>query len=113
MIEEIKDTLHFFKHKIRNIYLTIKNILYWIPIIKDDRWYDYTFLDILIQHKLKQIRYGFKHKSDMYDSEDIVNQLNNTIKDFDILINNSLNTNNELRKRVYTFIGEKSNTWWD
>ena len=45
--------------------------------------------------------------------QDIVNQLNNTIKDFDILINSSLNTNNELRKTVYTFIGEKSNTWWD
>jgi hypothetical protein len=113
MIENIIDFLRGIKNRVKNIYLNIKSILYWISIIKNDRWYDYTFLDILVQYKLKQMEDGFRNKSDMYDSEIIVNQLSDTIKDLDILINNSHNNNNELRKKVYSFIGEKSNTWWD
>jgi hypothetical protein len=113
MLEDIKDSIYAIKFKIKNFYLSIKSIMYWIPIIKNDRWYDYTFMDILIQHKLKQMEDGFKNKSDMYDADVIANQLNITVQDLDILINNSLNTNTELRKKVYSFIGEKSSTWWD
>jgi len=113
MKEDIIDFLRGIKNKMKNIYLSIKSIFYWISVIKNDRWYDYTFLDILVQHKLKQMEDGFRNKSDIYDAEIIANQLNDTIRDLDILINNSHNNNNELRKKVYFFIGEKSSSWWD
>ena len=117
MIDKIKDSIYAIKHKIRNFHLGIKSILYWIPIIKNDRWYDYYYLDILIHHKLKQMEDGFRNNSSIDDAELIANELKDVSIDIQILISSDKIFPSQqyidLRKKVYTLIGEKSSTWWD
>ena len=119
MIDKIKDSIYAIKTKIRNFYLGIKSILYWIPIIKNDRWYDYGYLDILIHHKLKQMEDGFRNSSSNNDAQLIANELKDISIDMQILISSDEVFPNysqqyiDFRKKAYTLIGEKSSNWWD
>ena len=56
------------KHKCFNIYRSIKNLIVWFPIIWNDRDWDYTFLMIIIEKKLKRMsdlhyKYGIAENS--------------------------------------------------
>lgn len=105
------------KSKLRTIINLIKNIVYWTPILKEDRWWDYSYLDRIIQHKLKQMEYNFRYNSVTVDNIIVADKLKKLIDDFDYFMNNdSLNNKKEiieLRKKAYSFIGENSHCWWD
>lgn len=38
----------------------VKNIIYWFPIVWQDRWWDHIFLYSILNHKLKQMEKGFR-----------------------------------------------------
>lgn len=112
--DQIKDSIYAVKTTIRKIYLDIKSIIYWIPIIKNDRWWDYYFFDILVLYKLKHMREGFLTKGVSVESENIAHELSSVIRELEILIqNDSFEEDSKLRKNIYTYIGNHSNSWWD
>lgn len=42
---------------------SIKNLVYWFPVIWRDRWWDYGFLYIIIHHKLKSMENSYNEEN--------------------------------------------------
>jgi hypothetical protein len=61
---------------IKNIYISISNIIRWLPIIWKDRDWDHSFIFIILREKLKHqaeyIRKNDRHTLALYDAQRIM-----------------------------------------
>ena len=78
-----KDIYIFF----RNISIGIKNIVYYSPVIYNDRHWDYEFLLEIMRKKLINMRDGIYKDDLVLETSRIVNQINNTLTDIDNFYN--------------------------
>jgi len=47
-VSKVSDIFH-------DIKAGVENIIYWLPVIWKDRWYDWVFLTMILEHKLQQM----------------------------------------------------------
>lgn len=53
-------------NKLRSFKIGIKNIFVWMPIIYRDRNWDYSFLLIMLEHKLKLMEKTFENGDELF-----------------------------------------------
>ena len=66
---------HTMTWSIRNFFYSIRNLMYWLRIIWKDRDWDWTFIYVILEHKLKSVadheeRFGH-HITSARDAKDI------------------------------------------
>ncbi len=116
--------------KIRRFNDSIKQLFYWLPIIWKNRWWDYGFLLVLMEH---QLNYMLKHwcvdtihvgdekiKSEILEMRDNIHKVLNVeldVKEYSNLIEgNDYETWSNNYTKVFNSIGEnfsKIENWWD
>lgn len=67
----------------RDIICGIKNLFYYFPVIWNDRYWDYEYLLVLLEHKLQQMREGLI-KNGIIEEK----QLQKTVQQIDVIIQN-------------------------
>jgi hypothetical protein len=72
----------------RRFFRRIKNVLYWLPVIWDDYWFDYVYLLKIMRHKLMQMAPAFRDKGMSVDSEDQATEMEEVIAALHRLIEN-------------------------
>lgn len=70
-----KDIYIFF----RNISIGIKNIIYYFPVIWNDRHWDYEFLLDIVEVKIKNMREGINKDDLVVETPKIVSQMDKTL----------------------------------
>lgn len=73
-----KGPLHFYYVLRNSIYRPIRNVLYWLPIIWNDKPWDYWYLLAIWKHKIEQMEAAtvdWLHA----DAEDIAKEMRDTI----------------------------------
>lgn len=69
--------------KIRNIFIGIKNIIVYAPIIYNTREWDYDYLLYLIQFKLKRMSKDMLNDKLIMEYKECSNQMNEVVKNID------------------------------
>lgn len=62
-------------HKLNNIFINIKRIITWIPIIWNDRWWDSCFLLKIMETKLRQDAKNYREKGITVNSNQYAKQM--------------------------------------
>jgi hypothetical protein len=66
----------------------IRNIIFWLPVVYLDRWWDHSFLYSILRHKLSQMERGFRLHGMSTNSEKDAKNIKICILLLDRLINN-------------------------
>jgi len=80
--------IDFIHTKIRNIKPGLINIIYWLPVIYRDRWWDHSYLYSILRHKLNQMEKKFKCCGISTQSEKDAKNIKICVLLLDRLINN-------------------------
>lgn len=73
--------------KIKNFFANVKNVFRWLPIIWKDRDYDWAYILIILQFKLKNLKERYESEELYVGQERDAEWLNVCIKLIEIIIN--------------------------
>lgn len=62
-------------HVLHKFFKSVKNLIYWFPIIWKDRDYDYEYLLFILSHKLKSMEELHRYHGNGTGSENIANEI--------------------------------------
>ena len=91
----LQDFKYFFSDihdKIDNVFISnprwffkrIKHLIYWIPIIWKDYWFDDYYILIILKHKLKDMAINFKENGMTVESSTIAKEIDELIRLIDL-----------------------------
>jgi hypothetical protein len=103
---------------INNIVLFIENFKCYLPILRTDRWWDYSYFENLLLHKLKQMEKHWgvdtHHQGDCFTKKRLqvlikkfenLNEMENKIYDYDKV--------QKEREKVYKLLAKNIHRFWD
>jgi hypothetical protein len=92
MVYDILDISKHFNLKRKYLYLKkrIQNLLYFLPIIWSDRWFDSHYLYVLIRAKLIQMEHNFRNFSMCSDGILLADEIKEVIEDLTKLIDEEI-----------------------
>lgn len=73
--------------KIYNIKTGFSNLYKWLPIMWNDRWYDYSYIYSILEFKLQIMRDNWEHNTHYENSEEEYKTLNQLLEDIKLLQN--------------------------
>ena len=69
----------------RNIKFFIRNLIYWLPILWDDRDWDYNYMLRILIHKLNGMERLFREHGHLENSEEVANEIQSVVHDLSIV----------------------------
>ena len=69
----------------QNIKFFIRNLIYWLPILWDDRDWDYNYLLRILIHKLNGMERLFREHGHLENSEEVANEIQSVVHDLSIV----------------------------
>ena len=112
------------KTLLRNIKIGFKNLGYWLPVIWNDRDWDYWFIYRILRHKLKSVYNEFEYGPKIVEKqEDMALEVAHCISILDRLIDDryfeftdDINKAQELKdtdkKNLFASLHDNIETWW-
>jgi hypothetical protein len=114
----------------RGIKQGVRNLRIWFPVIWKDRWWDHSFLCIMLRHKLILMEKGFRTRGVSTRSEEDAHNMKKCILLLDRVINDDYITYNKgdnIRKSfeeeqkmidqdidlLFKIIRKQLRAWWD
>lgn len=91
------------KQILRNIWIGIKNLITWFPVIWNDRQWDYTFIFIVLKRKLELMKDLFENDAYTEKAPEVVDKLKRCIILLDRLSDDSIYFDEANTKFNYTF----------
>src|SRR3990167_562734 len=91
----------------RSIKFFIHNLIYWLPILWDDRDWDYNYLLRILIHKLNGMERLFREHGHLENSEEVANEIQSVVHDLSIvegdLLSNAAYAEHERKLGVVSF----------
>ena len=97
-----------------NLRHSIRNIIYWFPVIWKDHNWDYSFLLIILRHKLKAMRLSAVHWG-WTGHEEALEDIESAINIIDVLSNDEFAftaDQDELIGALFGVIRDNIQAWW-
>lgn len=87
--------------KVRNTKYGIANLKYWFYIIWGDRWWDFSFIYLILRHKLKRMEKGFREQGITMNASKDAHNIKICILLLDRLIKNDYYNYNKISNPKY------------
>jgi hypothetical protein len=97
--------LYKLSEKYKNTVHGVKNIIFWLPIIWKDRWWDHSYIYSILKRKLEQMEYKFKTEGVSIRSKEDAKNMKTCILLLDRLIKEKYDRN--IKPRTISELFEK------